>query len=230
MGNIGVSEREIIEQLKAYYYTTLSSYEIREIVGINTTTYNRLLKTVKKELGIDEKSYRTPRSYNNYHDGCYMIINRLNNNVHSYHPTLTIALIKNNEINHPDFIVKQVSDDDMLKLIREDYDKKSSWDSMQSKYKLPYNRLFDFIHRIKEELKVSKEYRLVNPHHYIYYYPPTQKVYIRKNVDGKKYFYGYYDTYEEAMKIRDYLESIDWDRSYWLANKDNIKENLLGHA
>ena len=223
-------EREIIEQLKVYYYTTLSSYEIREIVGISTQKYNKLLKTVKKELGVNENDYRTPRVHNKYHDGCYMIINTLANQVHSYYPTLNSALLKNSEINNPDFIVKKVTDDDMLEMIREEYNKECSWDELQSKFKLPYNRLYGFIHSIKEELHLTKEYRVVNPHRYIYFYNRNGKVYIRKRLGNKNHFFGYYDNYDDAMKIRDYLESIGWDYDCWLCKRDYVKEKLLGHA
>lgn len=222
------TERELVEQLKAYYYTTLSSYEIREIVGISTRTYNRLLKTVKKELGVDENSYRTPRVHNKYHNGCYMIINTLKIQVHSYHPTLQQALLKNSEINNPDYVVKKVTDEDILEMIKQEYDKDYSWDQLQSKFKLPYNRLYEFIHIIKEELNSTKDYRLANPHRYIYKY--FDKVYIRKRIGDKNHFFGYYNNYEDAMKIRDYLESIEWDYGCWLTNKNYIKEDLLGHA
>lgn len=225
-----MTDDEIIEQLKAYYYTTLSSWEIRDIIGISTTTYNRLLKKVKKELGLDENSYRTPRVHNKYHDGCYMIINTLKMQVHSYHPTLQQALIKNSEINNQDYVVKQVTDKDILEMIKQEYDTDYSWDELQSKFKLPYNRLYGFIHSIKEESYSTKEYRVVNPHRYIYSYNVNGKVYIRKRIGKKNHFFGYYDNYDDAMKIRDYLESIGWDYELWLNKKNYIKEDILGHA
>ena len=223
-----MEEKELIKQLKTYYYTTMSSYEIREILGINTTTYNHLLKKVKKELGISE-TYRTPRKYNKYHDGCYMIINTLNDNVHGYYPTLESALLKNSEINNPDFIVKKITDSEMLNLIRKYYYEKYSWDQLQSKFKLPYHKLYNFIHTIKEESHLTKQYRINSPHRYIYPYK-NGKVFIRKRIDGKSVYFGYYKDYDEAVQIRDYLESIEWNHDLWLSNKDMVKERLLGHA
>ena len=41
---------------------------------------------------------------------------------------------------------------------------------------------------------------------------------------------GVYDNYDDAMKIRDYLESIGWDYELWLNKKNYIKEDILGHA
>ena len=185
-----MDEREIIEKLKVYYYTTLSSYEIREIVGgISSTTYNKLLKTVKKELGIPEDEYRTPRVHNSYHNGCYAIINKWNHQVYSYYPTLELALLKNSENTNPDIIIMNLTDNDMLNLIREYYDQDCTWDELQSKFKLPYNRLYKFIHTIKEELKATKEYRLANPNHYIYPYKPNGKFYIRKKINNQCFLF-----------------------------------------
>lgn len=224
-----MSEEELIKQLKGYYYTTLSSYEIRERLGINTTTYNRLLKKVKKELGISDETYRTPRKFNKYHDGCYMIINTLNDNVQGYYPTLESALLKNSEINNPDFIVKKITDSEMIELIKKYYDEDYSWDKLQSKFKLPYHKLYNFIHTIKEELHLTKQYRINNPHRYIYLHK-NGRVFIRKRINGKASYFGYYKNYDEAIPIRNYLESIGWDYDLWLSNKDMVKESLLGHA
>ena len=49
-----------------------------------------------------------------------------------------------------------------------------------------------------------------------------------KNVDGEQLNFGYYTNIEDAIRIRDYLEKINWNCTVWNNHKIEIVEELTG--
>ena len=47
---------------------------------------------------------------------------------------------------------------------------------------------------------------------------------IRKSLNGKFKAFGYYADVDVAVKVRDYLESIQWNIAKWQNEKDRVVE------
>ena len=123
------------------------------------------------------------------------------------------------------YIVEQATDDNLVKLIKEEYwDKKSNWEKIIQKCKLPYHKFYYLLNLIKDEN--GKLDNAVRDKRFIYKYTPTQKFVIKKYINGKYVSFGYYDDEETAVKVRDYLEKINWDINVWEYNKNSVVGEL----
>ena len=82
------------------------------------------------------------------------------------------------------------------------------------KYNCSLNELFNYcLHRnfLTEKKRVKKAKKKNNPLKYI------QKHYdgryrVRKSVGGKLIYFGYYDTVNDAIRVRDKLVEIGWKK------------------
>lgn len=216
-------ENEKKELLKKYFFTNMVTYELMDKIGITINEYNELIKEVKKELGLPANYRRTPKRYGKYHKGCYMIVKN-DTDIVGYYPTYRIADINN--VN--DDKIVPATDEELLKILSVDYDKNLMFDDLRVKYQLPYPKLLSLIKQFKKENGLSlNQNRTRNKYHHIYRYPPTNKLTIKKYLDGKLVSFGYYDDYDVAVKVRDYLEKINWKRSVWMANRVNVLNQIL---
>lgn len=216
-GVVLLSKEEKKEEIKKYFFTNMISTEIMDKIGISYNEYNNLLKDVKKELDLPECYRRNPRKYGQYHKGCYMILDK-NNNLVDYYPTREIAI----ENKADDCYVLKADDIELLNLLEDDFDKDISFDELMVKYKLPYHKILELIKKMKNRKGLaSNQNRVTNKYHHIYKYPPDRLV-IKKYMDGKLMTFGYYDNYDDAVKMRNYLEGINWNHSVWLANRNNV--------
>lgn len=214
-----------INKIKNYFFTNMTGTDIMNELGISYNEYSVLIKEAKKELGLPSSYRRTPSKYGRYHEGAYMVYNKLSNEIMGYYPTEEIAM-DNNFYN--DCVVVEANDDKLLEIIEKDFDGDLTFDDLLIKYKLPYHKLLGLMRILKKRFGLpDKQNRSANKYHHIYKYPPTGKVTIKKLIDGKMKSYGYYDNYDDALKVRKYLESIDWNYDFWFENKDEIIGELL---
>lgn len=212
------SKEEKKEKIKKYFFTNMISTEIMAKVGLTYNEYNTLLKDVKKDLNLPDCYRRNPRKYGKYHKGCYMVLDTENNLV-DYFPTEEIA-IRNKDDGS---LVLKADDEELLNLLENDFDKNISFEELMVKYKLPYHKALDLIKKMKNRKGIStNQNRVTNKYHHIYKYPPNNRLVIKKYIDGKMMNFGYYDDYDDALKMRDYLEEINWNHNIWLANRNNV--------
>ena len=213
-------------ELKKLFYTDLSSYEIQELLQISQNEYNKLLARVKKELGLKTSYRRIPSKITEYGEDKYYIAHQTSNDfeVISYAPTIeyaedTLEYYKNHNPNE-DYFIGQATLENMLNFIEEDYfTKEKTWNSIMIKYKLGYHTFYKLLNQVKER-KGMRGTRTGKNTRYIYPFSNYWK--IRKTVDGKQLDYGIYKDLDTALKIRDYLENIDWNYTQWTNNKKQI--------
>lgn len=218
------------EDLKKLFYSDLTELEIKEVLNINHSEYKSLLLEVKQELGLPSSYRRKPKRYWKYNEESYYILKRTIDDfeVISYCPTEEIAKIKLDNMEQEfncDYIINKATDENLIELVKEEYlKKKSNWEQIISKLKLPYHKFYYLLNIIKEEN--GKKDNAVRDKRFIYKYTPTQKFVIKKYINGKYVNFGYYDDEESAFKIRDYLEEINWDINKWESNKYRVVGEL----
>ena len=219
------------EQLKRLFYSNLTSTELQRKLNLSNKEYNELLLEVKKDLGLPSNYRRKPHRYGKYVKDSYFIkqYNSLTKDyeVITYAPTLEDIEEKLRLIDDGVSIYKieQATDEHMKELIHEDYfNKKMLWSDILKKYQIPYIKFYDLLGEIKEEKGIHKEVRTAKRTRYIYKYNRTGKYVIRKNVNGKNKGFGYYKSVDVAVKVRDYLESIQWNVAKWQIEKLKVVE------
>lgn len=228
-----MNSQEAKEKLKKLFYTDLTSYEIQEMLNISQNEYNLLLAQVKKELGLQTNYRRIPSKLTEYGEDKYYIAEKTEEDdfeIISYAPTLDYAekTLKHYSDNNEDveYFIGQATEEHMLKSIEEDYfNKEKSWTQIMIKYKLSYHTFYKLLNKIKEKKGVEGT-RTGKNTRYIYHFSNSWK--IRKTVDGKQLDYGVFKDLDTAMKIRDYLENINWNYHYWTNNKKKIVEEITG--
>ena len=217
-------------ELKKLFYTNLTSYEIQEFLNLSQNEYNKLLAEVKIELGLPTSYRRLPSKLTQYDEDKYYVAERLPNGdfeVMSYAPTLEYA---ENTLEYyksemgDKYFIKQATEEHMLKSIEEDYFKnEKSWTNIMIQYKLGYHTFYKLLNKIKAKKGVSGTRTGKNTR---YIYPFAHYWKIRKNVNGKQIDYGLFHDLDTAIKIRDYLESINWDYNDWNMHKKEIVEEI----
>ena len=212
-----LSKDEKKEYIKKYFFSDKLSHELIEDLKLNYNEYNLLIREVKKELGLASSYRRNPKTFGKYHKGAYMVVK--DGMILGFYPTMEIAI----ENGDDDCDVVIASDDELLNIIEKDFDNNMSLDKLMIKYNLPYSKVLDLIKKMKNRKGMSSnQNRTNNKYHHIYRYPPNGKLTIKKFVDGKLISFGYYDNYDDALLMRDYLEKINWERNVWLANRKKI--------
>lgn len=218
------------EDLKKLFYSDLTELEIKEILNITHKEYRDLLLEVKQELGLPSSYRRKPKRYWKYNEESYYILKRTVDDfeVLSYCPTEEIAKIKLDNMKQDDdciYIIKKATDENLIELVKYEYlNKKSNWEQIIRKCKIPYHKFYYLLNIIKEENGIIDN--AVRDKRFIYKYTPTQKFVIKKYINGKYVNFGYYDSEENAFKIRDYLEKINWDINKWKSNKYRVVGEL----
>ena len=205
------------EKLEQLFFTPLNAFEIKNILGLTNTEYNKLLTIVKNDLGLPSSYKRNPRKFNKYSKNSYYIGKIINSEneieIICYSPTKSGAEEKLNELKHTgdEFIIGKASDENMKKLISRDYyEKHQKWDKIMNKYKLPYHSFYKLLNEIKLE-RNNIHTRTTKTMRYIYQYNNKPLWEIRKSFNGKQKSYGVFNELDLAIIIRNYLESIDWN-------------------
>ena len=222
------------KKLKKLFYTDLSAFEIQEKIGITNAEYTKLLIEVKEELGLPSNYKRKPSKFGKYSSDKYYIIQQTNKNNKTYDEILTYAPVKSyaenylkkNKINPNKIKIDPANDKNMKKLIEKAYyHDKEKWDTIMLRLKLPYQDFYRLLNELKEEKGLTGT-RTSSNQRYIYPYTQKKLWKIRKTKNGKTKDYGDYDDLNVAIKIRDYLETINWNTIQWEQNKDKIIEEI----
>ncbi len=216
-------------ELKKLFYSNLTAVELQRKLNISNEEYQKLLQDVKKELELPSSYRRTPHRYGKYVKDSYFIkqYNEDDFEVLTYAPTLEDA---ENKLRLFDdgisvFEIEQATDERMLELIHEDYfNKKLLWSDILRKYQMPYHKFYKLLNQLKKEHGLTDSTRTNRNRRYIYKYNRTGKYMIRKSLNGKFKAFGYYADVDVAVKVRDYLESIQWNIAKWQNEKDRVVE------
>lgn len=227
-------EEDKKNELKKLFYSNLSSYEIQSRLSISQNEYNKLLSLVKQELGLPTNYKRIPSRMNEYSDGKYAIFYKHPQEddwkIVSYSQTEEYAenLIEYyKEANHVDgdYWIEQATEEHMLDLIENDYfNNEQIWNNIMIKYKLSYHSFYKLLNKVKER-KGLNGVRTGSNMRYIYF--SHNNWVIRKSVDGVQKDYGIFKDLDTAIRIRDYLESINWNYETWKKNKDGLVEAII---
>lgn len=206
-------------EFKKLFYTTKSASEIREELGLTYTEYNKLLRECKKDLGLPTSYKRNPLSFTKYSKYNYYILEydilKEMYKINCYRPSLECAKEKLNKIlmendnGFIDYDIEKATDENLLQLINyEFYIKKNNWEDIMIRLQLPYHKFYDLLNILKS--KKGDKNKTNRKTRFIYKYSPSKFV-VKKNIQGRIVSFGYYDSHEDAMKIRDFLEENDWD-------------------
>ena len=224
-------EEQKKNELKKLFYSNLTSYEIQNYLNLTQNEYNHLLAEVKKDIGLPTNYRRVPSKISEYKDGKYYIAHKTDGTdfeIISYAPTEQYALdlLEYYDYdNKEDYFVDKATEEHMLDLIEEDYfNREQSWNTIMVKYNLSYHTFYRLLNIVKKERGVTGT-RTGKSTRYIYPFANAWK--IRKTVNGKQKDYGVYKELDTAIKIRDYLESINWDKDTWNNTKQDVMLEVL---
>lgn len=221
--------KELFQKL---FFSNLRNSEIKNRLGLSNEEYSKLVDETKKELGLPDNYRRTPNRYENYNKYSYYILEEdLEKNDYRiilYRPTLKLCKeellkIMNKKTSiHKEYSVEKASDDNLKRLISILYfDNYENWEDILIKLKLPYHKFYQLLNELKKDHKVRNN-RTNRRNRFVYEFQPTQKYVIVKNINKERINFGYYDTEEIAIRVRDYLEENNWDMNLLNKNKDKI--------
>lgn len=215
--------------LKKLFFTKLTSEELKTVLEVDDTEFYNLLNSVKEELGLGKDYYRTPQSYDKYNPHAYFIELKKSDGeviINGYYNNYDTALELKKEYetgnNYQDVELIQANDENMIRLLYHDYDQLDS-SSLMKKYQLPYQQYYRLLKKLKKTYNI-KETRTTTSHRYIYEYQNLFQ--IKKKVDKTQYYFGSYNSFETAKKVRDYLENHDWNIHEWEENKKVILDEI----
>lgn len=214
------------EEFKKLFYSNLTETEIKKRLNINYKVYRELLNEVKTELGLPSDYRRKPNLYWKYTEDSYYILKKDYDNdfeIISFCPTKEIAEehMKSMELDENyTYEIYKATDENLINLIYiEYYINKNNWEGIISKCKLPYHKFYNLLSIIK---KSNNSKRNLSNNRFVYEYSPTKKFVVKKYINGKYINFGYYDTKDIALHVRDYLESINWNFYVWEDNKTRV--------
>lgn len=217
-------------ELKEKFYTDLTAYEIQNQLGISNNEYNKLLILVKKELGLPSQYKRNPKKFKTYGKDKYYVAKTMMDEIEilTYAPTIDYAenFIKKLDT-RTDITLGQATDESMKKLINKYYFTKGmKWDEIIQKLKLNYHDFYRLLNELKKEKGVTGT-RTSNANRYIYKNRRKNSWKIQKTKKGRVYDYGDYNDINLAIKIRNYLEDINWSDEKWDKEKDKVIEEII---
>lgn len=221
---------ELKNELKTLFYSNLSAVDLQKRLNLNHEEYLEILSEVKEELGLPSSFKRLPHMYNKYVPDAFFIKKSIGEDfeILAYTPTYHDA--ENKLCLFDDGIsvlsIEQATEEHMMELIEEDYyEHHIYWNELLKKYQIGYHKFFDLLRKIKEK-KGLKGTRTSNQERYIYKYNPTKKYYIKKTITGQQYIFGYYNTKNAAIRVRDYLEEHNWNKEKWDDEKEEVIKQL----
>lgn len=219
-----------LKLLKKLFFTKLTSEELKRALEITDDEYSVLLNRVKQELGLGEDYYRTPQQYGKYNPQAYFLELTTPDEIiiNGYYNDYNTALKLKKEFetgnnNYDNVRVIQATDKNMIQLLYQEYTGELDASSLMKKYQLPYQQYYRLLKKLKKTYDI-KESRITASSRYIYEYSNAYQ--IKKKVGGTQYYFGSYDSFETAKRVRDYLENHDWNITEWESNKETILEEI----
>ena len=221
----------LTDEFVKLFYSRMTESEIKKELGLTHSEYHLLLNKTKKLLGLSPGYRRKPQLYDKYtkYSSYVLEINYVDDTykILAYRPCFSLAkeVLENDVDINPfcEYCVEEASDENLVRLIHHEFlVKNHNWEDIMNNLKLPYQKFYNLLNKLKKNehinSKSNKESR------FVYYYAPTNKYVIKKRINGKQKCFGYYNNKETAIKVRDYLESVDWDLDLF----ENIKTKIKG--
>lgn len=236
-GDFIMGELEFNE-LKKLFFSNLKEKELKERLNLNHKEYKSLLTRVKKSFGLSEMYVRKPHRYYKYNKLSYFLLEHdITTNdyiIVIYNPNkdfLKCYLKKLPTNPNIEYSIWEASDENLMWIVEQLYfNKRDNWSAIINKLKLPYYVFYHLLNKVKNKRKsngVSDSAR--GDDRFIYKHPPTKKYMItRHRGNAKNIHYGYYEDKETARYIRDYLDSINWDKKLFDETKSNVLKEYDG--
>ena len=118
-------------------------------------------------------------------------------------------------------IVENSNDDEIYEKFKKDFlDTSYSCLDLQEKYDLGGAKYKSLRRRVCAELGLKNKPRKQRLRKYIV--KSFGKWVIRKNINGKRVYFGMYDELECAMKVRDELVKCNWDKDLYFEIKNMV--------
>lgn len=224
-----IMDMDKVEVLKKLFFTQLSSAELKNILEVDDTEYNKLLTVVKQELGLRSTYNRRPERFGKYDMDAYFLqlLTPDGFSINGYYNTIDDALKLKDELStsnkYTEIRVLKATDENLIKLLYADYYSDLNSPELREKYGLPYHKYYKLLEKLRKKYNISHA-RTNNPHRFIY--RSHEDYYIVKQTGGQHNYYGRYEDYESAKKVRDYMEEHDWNHKHWRKNKIEILQKL----
>lgn len=142
------------------------------------------------------------------------MINNTDFQILNYYPRQILAEKEMEDITEDSnyiYCIEKATDDNLIGLIEFGYFTLClNWESLLAKTKLPYSKFYSLLNIVKEQNKCN-----INRDDRYIYKLGTGEYRVSRTVNGKQLTFGVYEDKEFAVRVRDYLESIDWDKDLW---------------
>ena len=213
--------------LKKLFYTNLTSKQLQGILDVGVNEFYKLLKITKRDLGLPEDYYRTPQSYDGYNRNSYLLQLIHEDgyfDIDGYYPLKdTVMKLKETYEEEYDLVnVMKASDETMINLLHLDFYNNIDSNGLMEKYQLPYLQYYRLLNLVKETYNI-KESKAGSNTRYIYEYGNQYQ--IKKQLDHVQHYFGTYNNYNDAEKVRNYLEKHQWSIN-WEESKEEILKEL----
>ena len=204
-------------EFKKLFYSNLTESEIKQELGLTTMEYRDLYAWVKTSDNLPKNYRRRPTRYGSYNqysfylcrhnllDDEYFIISYSRSKEDAEKELHKIPYNKDYE-----YLVEQATDENLKRIIEHEYYVKNhNWEYLLWSLQLPYHKFYELLNCLKDEYNDNANSNRVN--RFIYKHKPSRTFVVKKIIHGHPRYFGSYKELEEAIRVRDYMESVDWD-------------------
>ena len=214
VGGIIINDKEKL--FREYFYSNLTASELKSLLNLNYKEYKELSDRTKKYFNLPSSYRRQPHKYFKYEKDSYYIlmINNTDFQILDYYPRKILAEKELGNIDEDmDYIycIEKATDDNLIHLIEFGYLTLGwNWELLLAKTKLPYSKFYKLLNTVKKlnNCNINRSDRYI-------YQLPNGEYRVSRTFEGKQSSFGVYENKEFAIRVRDYLESIGWDKELW---------------
>ena len=204
-------------EFKKLFYSNLTESELKKEMGLTTTEYRELYAWVKESDNLPKSYRRKPSRYSSYNQYSFYICRH--DLITDEYIIIAYRLDEESALNElsniismdtEEYIVEQATDENLKKLIKHEYyDNHKNWESIMDCLQLPYHKFYYLLNEIKNEVNDNTNSNRVN--RFIYRHNPSKRFIIKKIINGHPSYFGSYKNFDDAIKVRDFLESVNWN-------------------
>ena len=214
-----------LNEFKKLFFTNKTRSEIKRILCLTQKEYQILFNQTKKEFELPKNYRRQPQRYGLYIQDSYYLYETKEEDddveIKTYIPSFPAAKYVAENTYQNKVLIEKATEDNIKKLIYDEFFiKKNNWEMIMMKLKLTYQVFYKLLNDVKQSTSVDFN-KTNRDDRYIYKYN-EKTYYIRKFVNGKYKNFGYYHDKEIAIKIRNYLENINWNIELFNQTKEDI--------